>query len=291
MRLSAHVLLLAAGAGLASGQSSDRVLAMFSDGTQVEIHSEATGSTQLSSSGIIGIGPGAGKPDIVNREVVDGAKNVLFGYHLEASRGASPGTVWIRIDPFSPATALPPKLLSASPIPTVAAVREFPAVKIGGEVRLDILANPSTGEKIFDVLRVLPERAPGPLTVTTAAPRQELSLRGVTLKANGQAIQVASSWTMGKAARIDIPGHGAFVISIAEPNVPPIYAFQAVARAEGKTLRWIVDGETVEIESTTNVLTQPAAGPLWVYHDPRYRSQDVKIQTAESADWLIPKKY
>ena len=97
-------VFLALTAGTLSAQSADRVLAYFFDGTAVEIHSEATGSTPLSSLGSIGIGPGVGKQDLVNRVVVDRDNNVLFAYNLEAARGASPDVVAIRIEPLSPAT-------------------------------------------------------------------------------------------------------------------------------------------------------------------------------------------
>lgn len=300
MRLIACFVTL--GLATAAAQFSDRSLAKFPDGTQIEIHSEATGSTQLSAHGSIGIGPGTGKQDMVNRVVLDRDNNALFAYNLEASRGAAPDTVMIRIDPLSTETEKgmltywkDPRLpkIAGSHIPTVAAVREFPNVKIGEVVTLDILQNPATGEKIYDVLQPLLGE-PGPLTVTNGRPRQEISLRDIAVRVNNRTVPAAPSWMIGNAIRVDIPGHGAWVIALQEPHVPEIYAFAAAGRADGKMLRLKMDGDTVEITSGSSVLTQAASGVLWVYHDAHYRSRDqsntVKLQTAESADWLIPKK-
>src|SRR5262245_58916561 len=90
--------------GLLCADSQHILRASFPDGTGLEIFTETTGSTQIDSKGAMGIGPGVGTQDLVNRVVVDQANNILFVYNLEASRGASPGTVKIRIEPISPAT-------------------------------------------------------------------------------------------------------------------------------------------------------------------------------------------
>ncbi len=285
-------------------QPTARQQAWFPDGTGLEVYTESTGSTKP-LSGATGIGPGIGSKDLVFREVVDTANNVRFAYNLEASRGAVAGTVAIRIEPLTakaessllkdPAWAK----ISRDHIPTVAAVREFSSVKLGEAVTLDILYNPATGEKIYDVLRPLagPSPAdvpPGGMSVQPIPLRAEVSLKEIAVKVNGHAVQAPSSWLIGAAVRIDIPRHGTYVVAAYDPkNQPPIYKFQSVAHAEGKTLSWRVDGEQIQIDSSTNVLTQAASGVLWVYHDPKYRSQGqpntVSLQTADTVEWLIPR--
>jgi hypothetical protein len=275
--------------------------AWFADGTGLEIYTETGGAAEIDPQGIIGIGPGVGSQDLVNRVVVDRENNILFVYNLEASRGASPGTVMIRIEPISAATeagmlrARPrsPKF-SGAHLPTVAEVREFPAVKIGEVVTLDILYNPSTGAKIFDVLRPITDPSPGTPghTLITAPPtRETMSLKNIVVRLDGQAVSAPASWTISSAVRIDIPGHGAYVIAAYDPKNT---AFAAVAHADGKTLSWAIDGHYVEITSSTNVLTQAVNSVLWVYHDAHYRSQDqpdaVRLQSADTVDWLLPKR-
>jgi hypothetical protein len=274
--------------------------AWFPDGTSLEIYTEATGSTQLNATGSIGIGPGDTSKDLVNRSVLDRENHVLFAYNIEASRGASPNTVTIRILPISAATEAGMLKRAALPagahLPTVAAVREFPAVKIGEVVTLEILYNPSTGEKVFDVLR--PSSDPAPYSNLSVGPRparESISLKEIVVRVNGQPLSAPASWMIGSAIRIDLPNLGAYVVSAYDPKTEsPGHAFAAVARADGKTLSWTIDGKYIEIASSTNVLTQSFNAVLWVYHDARYRSQDqpdaVRLQSADSVDWLLPRK-
>jgi peroxiredoxin len=103
---------------------------------------------------------------------------VVFAYHVEASRGPEPGTVTIRILPISAGTKAGilmdreksgrPKV-TGSNVPTVAAAREFHAVQIGEMVTLQILQSPSTGERIYDVLRPIADRSPSPGTMMVTA--------------------------------------------------------------------------------------------------------------------------
>jgi hypothetical protein len=291
----------AAVAGTLQGQSVRRMQAWFVDGTGLEIYSESTGSTQPSSQGEMGAGPGG-----INRVVLDSSDNILFAYNLEASRGAVPGTAIIRIEPLNAAAeegmlkwkgnASHLSKLSGGHIPTVAAVREFSSVTLGEVVTLDVLYNPATGEKIYDVLRPIKGSSPMPGTmgVNPSPSREEISFKDIVVKVDGKVMRAPASWMIGAAVRIDIPGHGAYVVAAYDPqNLPPIYAFQQLAQGDGKTLRWAMDRDKVEITSSTNVLTQAANGPLWLYHDPHYRTQDqpdaIRLQTADTVEWLIPK--
>jgi hypothetical protein len=151
---------------------------------------------------------------------------ILFAYNLEASRGASPGTVKIRIEPISARTEA--SILSAGApgrprysgprLPTVAGVREFPAVALGQAVTLDILHNPSTGEKIYDVLRPIAGSSSQGMSVTSVAATETISLNRITIRVNGQAIPAPASWIIGGAVRIDTPHHGTFVIAASQPQ-------------------------------------------------------------------------
>jgi len=223
----------------------------------------------------------------VNRIVVDRENNILFAYNLEASRGAKPDTVMIRIEPISVATeagmlknaVVPgrPKF-SGAHLPTVSGVREFPAVKIGEAVTLDILYKPSTGEKIFDVLR--------PIT----APPSGMSVK-IAVRVNGRAMSAPASFVLGSAVRIDIPRHGTYVVAAYDPHeASPDHGFVAIARADGRTLSWAMGRDRVEITSSTNVLTRSGKGVLWVCHDPHYQPDEVGLQSADTVDWLLPKR-
>ena len=277
-----------------AAQPSRKVRAWFPDGTGLEIYTESTGPTNLDRSGSIGIGPGPAAADLVNRAVVDGQNHVLFIYNLEASRGSSPGTVSIKIEPISPVMEAnivndksPLKALGPH-LPTVGGVREFRSVRIGEAVTLDILSNPLTGERIYDVLRPITDPSPGgSLTVTGGKPREQISLKQISIRVNGQAVQAPGAWLIGEAVRIDLPGQGAFVIATEDPKLP---SFQPTARADGKSLSWTLDGQYVEITSATDVLTPVQNAALWIFHDAQVRPDTVRLQAADSADWLLPKR-
>jgi len=92
---------------------------------------------------------------------------------------------------------------------------------------------------------------------------------------------------MGEAVRIDIPGHGACILSAADPHRAD---FARIARADGKTLTWTTGSDRFEITSAANVLTQAEKGELWVFQDRHYQPDMVSLQSAETVEWLLPKR-
>jgi hypothetical protein len=75
---------------------------------------------------------------------------------------------------------------------------------LGQAVTLDILQNPSTGEKIYDVLRPIAGSAPV-MSVESVPARETISRNRITLRVNGKSMPAPSSVVMGEAVRIDIP--------------------------------------------------------------------------------------
>jgi hypothetical protein len=299
MKSNAFALLFVTALAAVLNADSQHILhASFPDGTSLEIFTETTGSSQINSIGEMGIGPGVGSQDLVNRVILDRANNILFVYNLEASRGASADTVRIRIEPISAATeagmlkdaARPGRpRFSGAHLPTVAGVREF-AVKIGEAVTLDILHNPSTGEKIYDVLRPISSSSPV-MSITSVAAPETISLKQISIRLNGRTMSAPASFIIGSAVRIDIPRHGTYVVAAYDPHkASPDHGFAAIAHADGKTLSWALGGDRVEITSSTNVLTRAGTGVLWVYHDPHYQPDVVGLQSADTVDWLLPKR-
>lgn len=298
MKKNAIVLVFITGLAAGLYADSQHILhASFPDGTGLEIFTQTSGSSQIDAVGAMGIGPGVGFQDLVNRVVVDRAGNILFVYNLEASQGATPGAVKIRILPISAASeagmlnepARPGRpRFAGTHLPTVAGVREFPAVKIGEVVTLDILYNPSTGERVYDVLRPITGVSKTMSVFSVVAP-ETISLRQIAVRVNGQALAAPAAWMIGAAVRIDIPGHGAYVVATSDPAATSP-GFAAIAQADGKTLRWSMGRDRFEITSGTNILTRAAKGTLWIYHDPHYLPDVVGLQAADSVDWLLPKR-
>jgi len=299
MKMSAFACVSITALATVLHADSQRILhASFPDGTGLEIFTETTGSSQINPQGEMGIGPGVGSEDLVNRVVRDRANNILFVYNLEASRGARRDTVKIRIEPISPASEAGMLKYEASHgrpfpgahLPTVAGVREFAAVKIGEAVELDILYNPSNGEKIYDVLRPIIGSSPV-MSVSSVPTPETISLKQIAIRVNGRAVPAPASFIIGSAVRIDIPRYGIFVVVTYDPHdVSPNHGFAATAHADGKTLSWATGRDRVEITSGTNVLPRSGKNMLWMYHDPHYQPDVVGLQAADTVDWLLPKR-
>lgn len=158
------------------------------------------------------------------RAVIDTNKDALFCYIVEAYRDTNPRTIAIRVRPLDPKAmellSLPGLgiRIAGTGIPTVSAVREFHFVRVGEVVALDISNNPSTGEKV--VIRPIDEPSPHPgLDSEGPVPsREELSLKDIALRVNGQDVSAPRAWMVGAAARINVPGHGSYVVAAYDPQ-------------------------------------------------------------------------
>jgi hypothetical protein len=256
----------------AQGSMRDVILAWFPDGAGVELYTETTGSrqqTSLQGAGMIAYNQ-------VHRIVSDNQNRIVFAYELEAERAPEPGAITIRLQPVSPEVAghMPEngRFLVDAPggrIPTLSGVREFRSVKRGEEVKIEILANPATGEKVYDVLRPTDEPKPYPGGPVIRSDRRPVggttAPQEVRVVVNGQALAVRSSWTAGKPARFYLPGHGAYYLSWGSlPN------FRLAGYIEKNRLIFLLDSKYVEITCLSNILTTAERGPVWVYHDPDY---------------------
>jgi hypothetical protein len=272
-----------------------RVRAHFPDGTAIEIFTQTTGATRIEPSGGAGLMDG----DIVHRFILDEDHHVLFGYLLHASRGVSPNTVAISIEPMSAQDqqkwlndgGFP--MHSATPtFPTVAAVRDFSAVKIDQAMTLDVLLNPSTGERIYDVLRPVidnsPDVSPDRMSVYGVREKPTISLKQIIVRVNSDFFPIPATWVVGSAVRVEIPGYGLVIVAAQNPHTDKAH-FAGTARADGKKLTWKTGNDTIEITSETDVLSQSKAGDLWVYIDKTFKSPPtIRLQAADRIESLLP---
>ena len=241
--------LLAAGAFAAFSITAQTYAtpAWFPDGSGVELHIETTGSTtqtELTGGGGIFIRQGIAE---LYRSVQDSHGTTIFGYRLEAYKAPEPNAITIRITQ------------ARAGDPTVSDVREFPAVKYGQEVKIEILTNPATGERVYDVLRPIEGRSPAP---------GQHAIGGVAipkLVVNGQTLAVKSDWATGQSSpRLYIPGHGAYYLSWeSRPK------FRLAGYIEKSRLIFLMDSQYVDMTFPGNVLTAEG-GPGWIYHDPNF---------------------
>jgi len=292
------LLVLAATALVAFAQKDEprKLRAWFSDGTGVEFEQEATGSTVLALHG----GGVTVSDEGIERVVSDKDGNILYAYFVEAWASPQAGTVTIRIKPLDKETEASlrshhgPDWHTTGHIGTVAGIREFPGVRKGQAVRLEILYNPSTGEKIYDILRpstdVSPEMA-GHMGADAALAGEELSFREIALVVNGEKTRAPAGWLTGAAARLYLPGHGAYFLSTYQPKTA--HVFRHVVYADRHNLKFAMDGDFIRITSNGNVLTRSESGIVWVYHDPQYQPESqpgaADLVFADKVESLAPK--
>ena len=226
--------------------------AWFPDGTGVELRIETTGSTtQTELTGGGGLFNGGDPGGIqVYRSVQDRLGKTVFGYRLEAYKAREPNAITIRIT-------------RGAGDPTVSDVREFPAVKYGQEVKIEILTNPATGERVYDVLRPIEGLSPSPgyhAIGTVTIPK---------LVVNGQTLAVRSEWVSGQSPRLYVPGQGAYYLSWeSRPK------YRLAGYIEKNRLIFLMERQYVEMTFPGNVLTKAEGGPVWIYHDPAFVTAD-----------------
>lgn len=272
--------------------------AWFPGGIGIQFDTESTGP----NSPVGGNGSLVVDDQGTYRVLQDRSENALFAYVIDAF-SAPNGTVTIRIKPIpqdlvAKAKARPqsgPLGRSNSPMPTVSGIREFTGLQRGQAVRLDVLSNSATGETIYDILRPTTEAPPGPnfsRGADSAPAREELSFRDVTLKVNGRAAPSPEGWLTGAAARLYIPGLGAYYIAAYELKLQQ--TFRHAVNVEQKRLAFSIDGDLVEIESQSNALTRSDRGIVWVYHDPNFKTSlnpaVSDVMFADAVEYLMTKR-
>jgi hypothetical protein len=265
MNRTSIVLVVLASAAFAQTKVQKGPVLGLSDGsTTLQIHTESTGATSpFSIPGWVSVDKGS-RP---HRVAVDKAGKILFAYDIEM-RKAGDGTASIRIKPIDQEEIRGESWFSQyrtmGVVPTLAGAREFPPLRPGDAVEVDILYNPATGERIYDVLRVASELLPSPKPPGPTGER--FSLFRVRVDINGKTISgERNTWMIGGALMVYLPGRGDFYLAL---SPPPGLPFQAAGWVDHNILRFHAGSELVEIVSTSNMLQKSDYATIWVYHDP-----------------------
>jgi len=252
--MTRSTILLFAAAVLAAPAQTNRTKSTrvwFKDGTCVEIYTAASGNAPLFAGGSVNVD----SSNTMQRLVLDDHDHALFGYDVEARASSTAGAYSIRIRPLDAARALPAGVFvtAGGHIPTLAAAREFPEVKSGVAVMVDILYNPTTGEKIYDVLRPM------------KAIDDSLAFEECRVMVNGALLeQVTVPLTHGNSALLHVPGRGDYFLALEPISGHP---FEKTGRVERDRLFIKENGETIELLSTGNILKKAESRDIWVYHN------------------------
>jgi hypothetical protein len=256
----------------------------FGDGTGLDIHTESTGSNlPVSTSGSDVVPAGYD----FHRVVFDKQGALLLGYDIEA-RKAGQGTFTVRIKPVDTTKFKIGGNGKWLDIPTLTGIREFPPLRMGDAVEVDILYNPATRERIYDVLKVAAEQPPARVAPEPSGER--FSLENVRVVINGKTIaEQRNVWMRGGGLMIYLPGRGESYLALS-PSAE--YPLQASGWIDHNILRFFAGGEMIEITGKSNMLQKSDFGTVWVYHVPesdadRARDRGVEFSCGDKVESLI----
>ena len=223
-------------------------------------------ATPRASHGVVALAEG----DLSHRIVLDASGDTLFAYDLVLLREAG-GRYTVR--------AVPAQQKS----PTIAATREFPGVAVGEVIRLEVLSDSATGEKLFDVIQ--------PVVLSAAPPRRprpedEISLESPAIFHDGELVQeLRNNWMIGTGVKIVLPRAGTIYLT----RVPVEgYEFQEFGQVTGTLLTFTVGDDLIEVRSRSNILKRAETGAIWVYPaPPNPREQSPTIEVGRPEDLLV----
>jgi hypothetical protein len=281
---------LLASAAFAQTKWDNELKVHFRDGALLAIHTESSArNSPLSTSGSVAVGKG----DVSTRVVLDKASNPIFAYEIEAKKSPK-GMIALRIKPVDQERLRkerwgPPNMKLQGDVPTLATVRAFPLLRPGDSVQVDILYHPASGEKIWDVLRVIDEPLPGANEPKRPAGNL-FSFESVRVDLNGETIHKPGNfWLIGAGMKMSIPQKGDFYLTLTPtPDLP----YQASGWVDHAVLRFKSGADQIEVTGKSNLLQKSDYGTVWVLHDPESAANKsvVDFSCADDVEWLMPSR-
>ena len=236
-----------------------------------------------------------------HRVVQDRSQRRYFAYDVlvEPKNGSQ---AWqVRIEPFSlSATELAE--MGVDPSWTYVPLLKYPLVpdvRAGDSVAIDLLENPTTGQKVVDYFVF--KRS----NVTAAAelsPLRDLSLADVQLRlddfrisVNGTVLDASTrvgGSISGAALWFYLPERGRFVMSLV-PNAK--LGFRRAGEVTSGSLSFTDGNNRYNIQSTSRIAPAGGRFNLYVLHDPEWRpagdesNSPIIVGAADRAEWLTAK--
>jgi hypothetical protein len=250
------MLTLTVSSSVANTAAADNASVTLSDGTEFSFELVRSGSRSISrlSSGVAS-GEGEGY-----RVLFDGKQGGFYGYTVKGTP-LGKGRFRLELGPLKPEVLerLTKRFASLSETALVgeALTIEYPPpqeVQENEALLLELMVNPSTGEKLADVIRVRAK--------TEASAPDGLSVVRAVVKIDGKPVDGTGS-VSGQFLFFWVQGHGRFVVSGEPVNG---YAFVPASLSEDrKTLRFDSAGSTYEwaADQPFKIGTEPVSA-LWV---------------------------
>jgi hypothetical protein len=260
-------------------------------------------------------GPGCSGSDTVHRVMVDRSRKLYFGYDARVTviktESDADTRYSITFRPLSYTAELQRILGPDVKTWTLLPAPRFPAPRVvrGGEVlELTLLTNSTWGQQISEYVTLQEPRRQGfdlepprEFAFASGAPRDfsaadvELRLQEprVTRTYPSADIPTVTFKSRGEAAGpilwMYLPGRGRVLLSLTPRN-----GFRRAGEVRGSTLRFVVDGQTYDVVSTSRIAPATAAFNLYVLPQPDWKPtyananlDTVHIGSADRLEYLV----
>jgi hypothetical protein len=143
-------------------------------------------------------------------------------------------------------------------------------------ITLELLENPQTKVKLFDVLKITNGSSKGGDFFAEQKPARDFTIDDVVLQltkmevfVNGEKIGRGGGGMSGANIYIYLPDKGRFIMS---PFPRKGFNLQKIGIAENNKISFSFNGDNYKIVSTAPVLGSGGKWNIWILHDPDYRS-------------------
>jgi hypothetical protein len=204
----------------------------------------------------------------IHRAIQDAPHKLYFGYDVIIEGSKNGQAFQIRVEPLS---AVAPPSMGMNPSWNKIALPYYPVIpeiKVGATVKLYLLVNPATGQKIVDSITVKERGVSSEPAREFTAADAELNLMRFQLRVDGVSVPTKSMGTSGAAVWFYVENRGRFTMTLA-PH--PELGFRRMGEVSGVKLT-IRDGATrYEFDSQTPIA--PGSGNFYIYvrHEPSWR--------------------
>lgn len=214
----------------------------------------------------------AGRPVIFHRFFTDPESKTYWGYDVEVEPLARIGFAKLRFKPFSLRAPALPKEYHASEF-TALAAPEFPTDTFlsGQTIAVDVLKNPTTGQKVVDYIEIEFE----PIHMPSKAEPRDFQVADVVLHILVPSLRtddadvppgvVAAQSIVRKLVWFSVPGRGRFLVSLT-PYAG--YAFQKAGVVNGNRLWFDWNGSRYDVRSRQMITESSGAWNLYVLAAP-----------------------
>lgn len=262
--------------GLTQNAAAQQGEISFANGISVAINTEQ-GKGNASQANIYTT---SGNGDnVIHRLLIDRKSRIYFGYDLIVAPLADEKQFEVIIKKLSIKDVGPvvDKMGGLADLTerTLPAYPDKIIVRDGDTIKLDLLENPQTKEKVSDVVRISRRKQ----QFTTAffdsnTPKDfslsdlRMSLTGFEPFVNDQKLPFNGGGMSGAVMWIYFPGKGRFIFS---PTEQTASGFQKVGLIDNDRITFSYDGENYKFVSNKPILCTGGKWNLWVMFDPSYK--------------------